>query len=129
MSRPTASSTPQAVLQGYETLLDRTQDMLAAARAADWPALLEQEGAYTHQVDRLARLEAGLALTPAQSQRKAALLERILAHDREIRERLVARRDELGRRIDTSRRQRNLTRAYGVQAATSTPLRLDEGLP
>lgn len=113
----------QALVEGYETLLARTRLMLESAHDANWPALIDQEGGYVMQVERLARLDAELQLDEDHQARKAQLLEQILENDLEIRERLIERRDELGELIGTTQRQRNLRRAYGVrEEAPTTPI-------
>lgn len=105
----------ELLLAAYESLLNASQSMLATARAADWGALVEQESDYLVRVERIRRMDAQQRLDDAAASRKAALLERILEQDMEIRRRLVERRDELGRMIGSSRRQQALSRAYGSQ--------------
>lgn len=110
-----------ALLAGYEALLRRCAQMLAAARSDDWPALLEHESAYVDAVEHLGRVEAGLTLDATEQERKAELLERILEHDFEIRERLLARRDELGRLIAGVERGHAARRAYRRQLPPVLP--------
>ncbi|MFO8044611.1 MAG: flagellar protein FliT [Halomonas sp.] len=105
----------ELLLAAYESLLNASQRMLASARAADWDALVEQESEYLVRVERIRRMDAQLSLDDKAATRKAALLEGILEQDMEIRQRLVERRDELGRMIGNSRRQQALSRAYGPQ--------------
>lgn len=118
--RPMAAVATSAVRQelllaAYASLLEASLRMLATARAADWEALVEQESDYLVRVERIRRMDAQLSLDDEAASRKAALLERILEQDMEIRRRLVERRDELGRMIGNSRRQQALSRAYGPQ--------------
>ncbi len=103
----------EAVIEGYQDLLERSEQMLARAREADWSSLLEQEAGYVQQVERVAELDERHSLSEDGRRRKAALLERILDNDREVRRLMAQRRDELGELIDSSRRQRDLQRAYG----------------
>lgn len=105
----------ELLLLAYESLLNASQSMLATARAADWNALVEQESDYLVRVERIRRMDAQQRLDDEAASRKAVLLERILEQDMEIRQRLVERRDELGRMIGNSRRQQALSRAYGPQ--------------
>lgn len=111
----------QAVVEEYEALLSRTRLMLDSARDANWSALIDQESTYIKHVDQLKKLEAGRFLDDEHRERKAKLLEGILENDLEIRERLVERREELGKLIGTSQRQRNLRHAYGVGGGGQTP--------
>ncbi|SEL74989.1 flagellar protein FliT [Halomonas daqiaonensis] len=113
-------SSQQALVEGYQALLSRTRTMLASAHDADWSALVDQEGEYVMQVERLARLDAELHLDADHQLHKAQLLEQILENDLEIRERLIERRDELGKLIGTTQRQRSVRRAYGAGEKAST---------
>lgn len=111
-----------ALLEKYQTLLSRTQRMLALARDADWAALIDQESNYVVQVEQLIRLDAELQLDTDGRDRKARLLEQILENDLEIRQHLMERREELGNLIGATQRQRSLRRTYGVvEQATATP--------
>lgn len=110
----------QSLVEGYEALLSRTWLMLDSARAADWPALIDQESEYVMQVERVARLDAEHQLDTDEQERKAHLLEQILENDLEIRKRLLKRHDELGKLINTSQRQQNLRHTYGVIEQTPT---------
>ncbi|MBD3894459.1 flagellar protein FliT [Halomonas sp. ML-15] len=93
--------------------------MLKLARDEAWGELIELQSRYVIEVERLSRMEQELVLDAPHRQRKAALLEAILERDREVRERLVARRDELGALIGTSQRRRDLSRAYRTASGTN----------
>ena len=108
-------SAQQALLTSYETLLSRVEYMHQLANAEQWAELIDQRTSYVLLVDQLRELDATVSLDSAALQRKAELLERILEHDVDIRRRLVVRRDELGRLIEVSQRQRDLHRAYAPQ--------------
>jgi len=124
---PRDDSTRQGVLVGaYESLLERSTRMLATVRAADWDGLVDQETQYVVQVERLRRLDAEQPLDDHHAALKAALLERILEQDLEIRQRLIARRDELDRLIGSSRKQLALSRAYGPQQGGSTTIQAEQ---
>ena len=112
----------EALLGAYESLLERSSRMLDSARAADWTTLLDQEGQYVVQVERLGHLTPCTPLDAGQNERKAALLERILEQDLEIRQRLVERRDELARLIGSSRQQLALSRTYGAQSGAAVTI-------
>lgn len=113
-----AMSPPRAVLDGYVRLRQQVAVMLELARAGEWDALIERQSGYLQLADRLRQLDKEAVLDDEGKQRKAELLEAILADDLEIREQLMARRSELGHLMDTSRRQRDLHRSYGKQAAS-----------
>lgn len=101
----------QTLLASYEALLSSVEYMHELANAEQWAELIEQRTSYVVLVEQLRELDATVLLDPAAQQRKAELLESILEHDVDIRRRLVARRDELGKLIGVSQRQRDLHRA------------------
>ncbi|MDX5376344.1 MAG: flagellar protein FliT [Halomonas sp.] len=111
-------STTRAVLDGYTRLRRQVAVMLELARAGEWDALIERQSGYLQLVDRIQQLDKETVLDHESQQSKAELLEAILADDLAIREHLMARRSELGQLMDTSRRQRDLHRSYGKQAAS-----------
>tara|TARA_R100001143_G_C3343753_1_gene125641 strand:+ start:906 stop:1310 length:405 start_codon:yes stop_codon:yes gene_type:complete len=129
-SRRRALSAEQ-VLLAYEALVARSGRMLDCVRRQDWEALVEEEAHYLVDVEQLSSREQETVLDPAQSARKAHLLERILERDLEIRRCLLARRDELAGLIGTSKRTRDLRRSYGPQEAASmdAAFHLDEDTP
>ena len=96
------------------------------ANAEQWAELIEQRTSYVVLVEQLRELDATVLLDPAAQQRKAELLESILEHDVDIRRRLVARRDELGKLIGVSQRQRDLHRAYAPQQGALSPYASDD---
>ncbi|MGM0703517.1 MAG: flagellar protein FliT [Pseudomonadota bacterium] len=112
------ASGPDAVIGAYRRLRSLVAEMLALAAEADWGELIERQQSYLEQVDRIKALDAASELPAGHAAHKAELLEAILADDLAIRRHLVARRDELGQLIDSSRRQRDLQRTYGRQGAS-----------
>ncbi|MFQ3788088.1 flagellar protein FliT [Halomonas sp. A29] len=111
-------STAGALLDGYARLRQQVAIMLELARAGEWDALIERQSGYLQLADRIRQLDQETTLDHEGVQRKADLLEAILADDLTIREQLMARRNELGHLMDTSRRQRDLHRSYGKQASS-----------
>lgn len=116
------TSSPQDVVAGYEALLQQTQRMLEASSHQEWDTLIAYEANYVSQTERLKELDEAVLLTGARRKRKAELIEQIMVNNRRVRDRLMARRDELGELLDTSRRQRDLSRAYGVKPNQHTHL-------
>lgn len=108
----TATMTQEEVIACYRFLQECSDRMLFRARDQDWGALIEEESRYAAKVEQLARVEQGLVLDSAHQERKAALLRQILEQDREIRERLTQRREELSHLMGVSQRQRKLNSAY-----------------
>lgn len=113
-----AMSSSRALLDGYVRLRQQVAIMLELARAGEWDALIERQSDYLQLVDRIRHLDQEAVLDDEQKRCKADLLEAILDDDLAIREQLMARRSELGHLMDASRRQRDLHRSYGKQAAS-----------
>ncbi|RUR29176.1 flagellar protein FliT [Vreelandella nanhaiensis] len=109
------NATQDALLDAYEGLLVHVSQMHELASTEQWEELIEQRTHYVMLVERLHELDGGVILDESGRQRKAKLLEDILGYDVEIRRRLVTRRDELGKLIGVSLRQRDLHRAYAPQ--------------
>ncbi|WP_346797070.1 flagellar protein FliT [Halomonas sp. Bachu 37] len=122
-----AAEEQDTLIQAYSTLLASAANMLELARREQWAELIEQRTNYVVQVEGLSRLDTLLTLDETHRSRKAQLLESILECDAEIRRRLMERRDELGKLIGVSQRQRNLHRAYAPQQASGGG-EFDEGV-
>lgn len=116
----------QTLLASYEALLSSVEYMHELANAEQWAELIDQRTNYVVLVEELRELDATVLLDAATQQRKAELLESILEHDVDIRRRLVARRDELGKLIGVTQRQRDLHRAYAPQQGATTPYSADD---
>ncbi|MCS2610253.1 flagellar protein FliT [Halomonas dongshanensis] len=108
-------ATQTTLLATYAELLESVSHMLALAQDEQWAELIDQRSRYVALVEEVKALDAAVALDAVGRQRKADLLERILEHDVAIRRQLVARREELGKLIGVSQRQRDLHRAYAPQ--------------
>lgn len=114
-------SAQQVLLDSYATLLASVEHMHELANTEQWAELIDQRTNYVVQVEKLRELDASVVLDTEGQQRKAELLESILEHDVDIRRRLVARRDELGKLIGVTQRQRDLHRAYAPQQGAEEP--------
>lgn len=112
-------SSQQALIDAYERLLTSVRYMHELAGQEQWAELIEQRSNYVLLVEKLRELDSLVLLDADGKQRKSELLEHILEHDVDIRRRLVARRDELGKLISVTQRQRNLHRAYAPQQGDS----------
>lgn len=119
-------SAQQTLLNSYETLLNRVEHMHELANAEQWAELIDQRTHYVLLVEQLRELDTTVVLNATGQQRKAELLEHILEHDVDIRRRLVARRDELGKLIGVSQRQRDLHRTYTRQQGPAIPYVADD---
>lgn len=101
-----------AVLHAYRQLETQAARLARLAGAQDWDGLVDEEEGYVAAVARLADLEKEVDLDAPQRDAKSGILERILAHDLDIRSRLLARREELSRLMAVSRREQALDRFY-----------------
>lgn len=126
MAYPLPASDPEPLAVGqqqllaYEALSRCSARMLEAARQADWETLIELQSEYLGQVEALQQSDdADAALDQGEREHKAKLLRVLLDQDREIRERLVARREQLSQMIVGSRQQQNLSRTYSYYQGTS----------
>ncbi|QJQ96557.1 MULTISPECIES: flagellar protein FliT [Halomonadaceae] len=99
---PSFVKAQELLLRGYESLNERSVRILELARQEDWVAVVQEESLYLIDVERLNRMESGLVLDDDGRERKAALLEHILERDCEVRKRLIARREELGKLMGIS---------------------------
>lgn len=119
----------QKLLESYAALLTSVEYMHELSNTEQWAELIDQRTSYVVQVEKLRELDATVVLDASGQQRKAALLESILEHDVDIRRRLVARRDELGKLIGVTQRQRDLHRAYAPQQGAAVPFDVDDADP
>ncbi|SDN37727.1 flagellar protein FliT [Vreelandella arcis] len=108
-------SAQQTLIDTYTALLDSVTYMHQLADNEQWAELIDQRTHYVLLVEKLRELDTSVTLDSSAQQHKAELLEAILEQDVEIRRQLIARRDELGRLINVTQRQRSLHRAYAPQ--------------
>lgn len=102
------------IVRSYEELLVLSEQMLEAARAANWDALTDLQKVYMSEVDRLRVLDHDAPFSENERLRRFQLLERILAYDARIRDLTMPRLAELGALINNSRRKLDLSAAYGT---------------
>lgn len=73
------------LLSYYEALERASNDMLAAARAADWDQVVKLEGACVLLIAQLKHAAAEQPLASEASKAKNRIMQRILVNDAEIR--------------------------------------------
>ena len=79
-------STLNATLLGYYEALERaSNDMLAAARAADWDQVVKLEGACVLLIAQLKHAATAQPLASDETKAKNRIMQRILVNDAEIR--------------------------------------------
>ena len=73
------------LLNYYEAIEQASTDMLAAARAGNWDAVVKLEGACALLISQLKHAAAQEAMDAEAAQLKSVLMQRILLNDAEIR--------------------------------------------
>jgi flagellar protein FliT len=105
----------QEVIFLYEAVATITDQMLTAARSGDWDKLTALQARCVSQVDALKTDEAPVPLTGVVRERKVAIIQKILADDREIRNLVEPWMTELSMLINSTGIQRKLHNAYGAR--------------
>ena len=104
----------EQVITIYENMCDITGNMLAAAQSRDWERLVELESHCASHVETLKAREAAVALTGPTRARKVEIINKILSHDRQIRDLTTPWMAELAALINSSGTSRKLSAAYGA---------------
>jgi flagellar protein FliT len=105
----------QEVLSLYETVAVITTEMLIAARNRDWEQLLALESRCSSHVQQLKSSEPLEPLPSTVRQRKVAIIQKILADDREIRTITEPWMQQLSALMNNAGTERKLNQAYGTQ--------------
>ncbi|CAG2135054.1 flagellar protein FliT [Cupriavidus numazuensis] len=100
----------------YEEILVLSGRMFEAAQAADWDTVAELQRGYLALVDRLRQFDHEASLSDAERMRRYQLLDRILTYDARIRDLAMPELRRLGSLLTSSRRQFDLSAAYGAAA-------------
>lgn len=100
-----------ALLERYETMHALSGKMLAAAKQADWELLVET-GRMRDTVEDFLRANDTLIWNGLSGNRKATLIEQIIAMNVEIRKLTEERVSELREHIDSVATERKLKKAY-----------------
>ena len=103
------------ILSLYETVSSLSGDMLVAAQAGEWDQLVELENRCASQVQALREQEAASALSAERRARKVAMIRKILADDRAIRDLTSPWMAKLGAMLQSTGAERRLASAYGNQ--------------
>lgn len=104
----------EQVITIYETMCDISGNMLAAAQSRDWEKLVELESHCASHVATLKAGEAVVALSGPTRARKVEMINKILSHDRQIRDLTTPWMAELAALINSSGTSRKLNAAYGA---------------
>jgi flagellar protein FliT len=104
----------QEVISLYEAVAAITDQMLAAARCADWDQLAALEATVASHVQRLKDSEPPAALTGNLRAKKIKAIQKILADDHEIRSLTEPWMAQLSALINSSGAERKLHQLYGA---------------
>jgi flagellar protein FliT len=104
----------QEVITLYETVASISEQMLAAARNGDWDELAALEARCSGHVAALKTSEPPIQLVGTVRDRKVAIIKKILADDREIRNITEPWMNKLSRLINSTGTERKLNNAYGA---------------
>lgn len=98
----------------YETVAAITDQMVIAARNGDWDRLALLESHCANHIALLKQDQSPAPLTGGIRERKATIIKKILADDREIRNITEPWMAKLSALIDRTTAERKLSQAYGV---------------
>lgn len=102
----------QEVMCLYENVASITNEMLTAAREGDWDKLAELETRCSDQVSIIKMGEKPVQLNATLRERKAEIIRKILADDREIRHLAQPWMEQLSLLINSTGAERKLNQAY-----------------
>jgi len=99
----------------YEEMRALSARMVEAARAGDWDSLIELEKSVSRLRDSLMGEEdANASLTPDDALRKAAIIQRILDDDAEVRRHTEPWMEKLRSYLSSDAKKRQVARAYNA---------------
>ena len=104
-------STPQ-VISNYQSLSNITGQMRDAALHGEWDKLIVLEQQCTLHVATMQPLDATAKLDEPERQQKISLIKKIMADDREIRNRTEGWMEQLQRLMQSNRQEQRLHQAY-----------------
>ncbi|RJG15591.1 flagellar protein FliT [Massilia cavernae] len=106
--------TSQEVLSTYESMVELTEQMVAAASSSDWDRLVVLETRCAGHVEALRQNEAKVELNGDSRLRKVQCIKKLLDDDRKIRDLTMPWMTQLSALINNTGTQRRLAAAYGA---------------
>ena len=100
------------VLSLYESVAQASEQMVAAARASDWEALVAAESDCATRIEHLKSIGANRSLGAAGDKRRFDILRNVLAHDAEIRRLTQPWVEQLERMLGSAAAGRRVGEAY-----------------
>jgi len=98
----------------YENVATITNDMLTAARSGDWQLLAKLETDCSSQIQLIKNNGTSSELTEEVRTQKVAIIKKILADDKEIRDITEPWMAELSKLMRSNNTVRKLNQAYGA---------------
>lgn len=108
----------QDILEVYENVATITTQMLAAARTGDWEQLALLESRCSSQVATLKQVDASIALSGSNRDKKVEIIRKILADDQEIRAITEPWMKQLAAMMQSTGTERKLSQAYGSNSGS-----------
>lgn len=105
------------IISIYENVSRITDQMVAAARSADWDQLTVLESRCAAQIEMLRQQESATALPAVERSQKVKIIKKILADDREIRSFTEPWMAKLSSMMSNAGNERKLSQAYGSGSA------------
>lgn len=102
----------EEILSLYASVADITDQMLSAARAGDWDRVTALETHCARHVATLKSDESPAALSGAARERKVAMIQKILADDRQIRDIAQPWMVQLSALMNSAGTEQKLSQAY-----------------
>jgi flagellar protein FliT len=107
----------QNQIELYEEMTSLSARMVEAARRNDWDNLIELERSVGELRLRLAGEDDNNRLAVSERERKAALIQRILADDAEIRRHTEPWMEQVREFLGGARKKRQVDQTYGARSA------------
>lgn len=102
------------VIAIYESISALTDQMLAAARAADWELLAKLETQCGKHISNLKNFEDNISLSDEHRNRKVDIIKKILEDDRSIRHLTEPGLRKLSALIQSNQTEQKLLNTYGM---------------
>ncbi|ADJ63565.1 flagellar protein FliT [Herbaspirillum seropedicae] len=102
------------VIAIYESISRLTDEMLAAARAADWELLATLETQCGKHISNLRNCEESISLSDELRSRKVDIIKKILEDDRDIRNLTEPGLRKLSALIQSNQTEQKLLNTYGM---------------
>ena len=100
------------IINNYQSLSNITGQMRDAALQGEWDKLIVLEQQCSLHVETMKPVDATAKLDEPERQQKISLIKKIMADDREIRNRTEGWMEQLQRLMQSNRQEQRLHQAY-----------------